>query len=283
MPPLDWSSPLNTPAPSGSVPQDVVQSFLEAFWVGDFDTAASLVAEEAVWHVDGDPGVPPTGLRHGRHRVRQWTDVFPGAFEPRGGSVLTTVAQGEDVIVCGRFHFLIRPTGKVIQGDYVMRFTVRDGHIARYQMFEDSLALANAFDVASQPCRPYAQRIRVNDTIYGYDDTGDGPTVMFLHGLFGDRTMFQHQVEALHPQHRCVVLDMPGHGASAVTAQRWTLKDIADDLALLIEQKNWGPLALVGHSQGGMVAMLLAARRPDLVNNVALLNTGARPVKRSRP
>ncbi|MFJ6699995.1 alpha/beta fold hydrolase [Streptomyces sp. NPDC091272] len=276
-------TPTPTPAPSAPRPADVVQHFLKAFWAGDLDAAANLVADDAVWHVDGAPGVPPTGLRRGRRQVREWMDVFPAAFEPRGGTVLTTVAQGADVIVCGRFHFLVRPTGRVLRGDYTMRFTVRDRQIARYQMFEDSLALARAFDVASDDrSGPDAHRLRVNDTVYGYDDLGDGPTVLFLHGLFGDRAMFSHQSDALRARHRCIVLDMPGHGASVAPARGWTLDSIADDLALMAEEKDWGPLTLVGHSQGGMVAMLLAARRPDLVDRVALVNTSARPEPQER-
>jgi pimeloyl-ACP methyl ester carboxylesterase/ketosteroid isomerase-like protein len=252
---------------------EVALDYLDAFGKGDADTALALLTDDVVWHVDGAPEVPTVGLRRGRDRVRRWMAVFPAAFEPLGGQVFTVADQGDDAVVCGRFHFRVKATGRTAEGDYAVRFTVRDGRIARYQIFEDSLALAAAFDVETAPG---ARRIRLNDTVYGYDDTGTGPVTLFLHGLFADRSMFAAQIRALTAARRCIAPDLPGHGASTWPAGGWTLDDVAEDLALLITENRWGPVALVGQSQGGMIAMRLAARHPRLVERLALVGTTAR-------
>ncbi|GAA3188180.1 hypothetical protein GCM10010486_65870 [Nonomuraea roseoviolacea subsp. carminata] len=262
-----------------TTPADVALAYLDAFGDGDVDSALGLLSQDVIWHVDGAPGVPTVGLRQGRDRVAQWIADFPSTFEPRGGQIFTVTGHGDEAVVCGRFHLLVRATGRTVEGDYAIRFTVRDGKIGRYQIFEDSLALAAAFDTgtAAFTAPPQARQVRVNDTVYGYDDTGSGPVVVFLHGLFADRSMFAAQIRALSDTHRCIGVDLPGHGASTWPAGGWTLDDIAADIALLIQESHWGPVVVVGQSQGGMIAMRLAARRPDLVRSLVLTGTSARP------
>lgn len=69
-----------------------------------------------------------------------------------------------------------------MDSDYAIRFTIRDGLIARYQIFEDSLLIA-----AARHSDAAARQTRINGTLYGWDDRGSGPPVLFLHGLFLSR------------------------------------------------------------------------------------------------
>ncbi|MEU2027022.1 alpha/beta fold hydrolase [Streptomyces sp. NPDC016469] len=258
-----------------SHPSDVTRAYLDAFGRGDTEAALALLREDVVWHVDGAPEVPTIGLRQGKARIREWMDGFPPAFEPRGFRVFSVADDGDSALVTGWFRYLVRATQSTVEGDFTMRFTVRDGLISHYQIFEDSLALARAFR-AEQATAASDARLRVNDTVYAYDDIGEGPVVLFLHGLFLDRTVFAAQAGALAEGCRCISVDLPGHGGSTWPSQGWTLDDIADDIALMVQEKGWGPVTVVGQSQGGMVAMRLAARRPDLVARMALVGTSAR-------
>ncbi len=256
-----------------TTPLAVVQAYFAAFGAGDLDGVLALLADNVVWHVDGSVTVPTIGLLRGRERVHRWLSEFPNGFTPRVFAIDRLFESGDDVMALGRFRHLARATGRVVGSDLAIRFTVRDGRIERYQIMEDSLLLARAFD-------PYdawgEHEVRLNGTTYAHSDRGDGPVVLFAHGLFVDRTIFDPQVTTLEATHRCIVLDMPGHGRSGWRKEGWTLEDVAEDLALFIEEASLGPVSFIGQSQGGMIGMRLAARRPDLVSRLVLIGTSAR-------
>ena len=101
---------------------------------------------------------------------------------------------------------------------------------------------------------------------------GDGPTVVFLHGLFGQGKNFTTIAKALAPGHQSLLVDLPNHGASAWTASV-DYADMAESVAEAIRQALPGErVAVVGHSMGGKVAMVLALRHPDLVERLAVVD-----------
>lgn len=65
-----------------------------------------------------------------------------------------------------------------------------------------------------------------------------------------------------------LIVDVHGHGQSTWNAHDYTGVQIADDMALLIEQAFDAPVVIAGHSSGGLIASLVAARRPELVRGV---------------
>jgi len=229
----------------------IARAFLDAFARKDIDAALALLAEDVVWHVDGATEVPSAGLLQGKARIKAWIAQFPDAFEPRGFRTAPIIDGGGEAIVSGWFRYLVRPTGRTVEGDFSMRFRVRDGLILHYQIFEDSLALAQAFE-ADVDWPPGRQRIRVNDTVYEYDDVGDGPVVLVLSG----RTRSARYVRSLKARRRCVSIDLsPGDRPA---------RDVAGDLALLIREKSWQPVTVVAHGNSSTVATELITRHPTL-------------------
>ncbi|MFL6060746.1 MAG: alpha/beta fold hydrolase [Marmoricola sp.] len=111
----------------------------------------------------------------------------------------------------------------------------------------------------------------LNTTQYG----DHGSRVVFLHGLFGQGRNWTQIAKALAGEHRVVLVDLPDHGRS-----RWTpgppegrgfdFLDVADTVAALLDQDD--PVALVGHSLGGKVAMVLALRHPHLVERLCVVD-----------
>jgi 3-oxoadipate enol-lactonase len=102
---------------------------------------------------------------------------------------------------------------------------------------------------------------------------GNGPTVLMLHGIGGGHLAFAPQVETLASHgYRAVAWDMPGYGRSA-PIEPYTFKGLAQSCITLMEGLRGGPVTLLGHSMGGMVAQEVVARRPELVHKLILCGT----------
>jgi 3-oxoadipate enol-lactonase len=123
-----------------------------------------------------------------------------------------------------------------------------------------------------------ATGIRCNGVELAVDDSGgQGPTVLFSHGLLYSRRMWDAQIAALRGRYRCLAYDHRGQGESAKPATGLDMDNLAEDAAGLVESLGIPPVHFVGLSMGGFVGMRLAARRPELVRSLALLDTSAGP------
>jgi pimeloyl-ACP methyl ester carboxylesterase len=118
----------------------------------------------------------------------------------------------------------------------------------------------------SQASTATAQRLHI-----AYDDLGEGePTVVFVHGLFANRTYYEAQVRHLASRHRVVAIDLRGHGESDDPKQGYTLDALADDVIGVCERAGVTRAVLCGHSIG--IALRVASRRPDLAAGLVLLD-----------
>jgi pimeloyl-ACP methyl ester carboxylesterase len=118
--------------------------------------------------------------------------------------------------------------------------------------------------------------MRVNGADLFYEDTGGGgATALFLPGLAWGTLVFRAQVAALEGQYRCVAVEPRGQGRSEVTKDGYELDNLALDASALIDHLGLAPCHLVGHSLGGSVAVRVAARRPEVVRSLAMLNATA--------
>lgn len=107
----------------------------------------------------------------------------------------------------------------------------------------------------------------LHSTSYGED----GSPVVFCHGLFGQGRNWTRIAKALAPDHRVTLLDMPNHGRS-----EWTdahdHRVSAEAVAAHLDALDQGPVALVGHSMGGKIAMLVALHHPELVDRLCVVD-----------
>jgi pimeloyl-ACP methyl ester carboxylesterase len=113
-------------------------------------------------------------------------------------------------------------------------------------------------------------RQRINDIELYYERTGDSDsTVVLVHGGWTDHRSWQFVAPALAERHQVVSYDRRGHSRSERPTTPGSRRLDEDDLAALIETLDLGPVHLVGNSYGGSISLGLAARRPDLVLDVA--------------
>jgi len=120
--------------------------------------------------------------------------------------------------------------------------------------------------------------IRVNGADLYCEERGSGPeTIVFAHGLLFSCRMFDDQVEALKDRYRCIAFDFRGQGQSEVTKEGYDMDTLYEDAAALIQVLGAFPCHFLGLSMGGFIGMRLAARRPELVRSLILLETSADP------
>ena len=103
---------------------------------------------------------------------------------------------------------------------------------------------------------------------------GSGPTVLMLHDADGDHLTFAPQVETLATAgYRAVAWDMPGYGRSA-PVEPYTFKALAQSCLAFIDALRCGPVTLVGHGMGAMVALEAAVRDASKVRRMVLCAGG---------
>lgn len=107
-------------------------------------------------------------------------------------------------------------------------------------------------------------------------EIGDtGPLVVFLPGLFGQGKNWTTVAKALQPGIRAMLVDLPDHGRSD-WSDHFSYAEMADRVAALLRATD-EPSAVVGHSMGGKVAMVLALRHPELVSRLCVVDVAPVP------
>ena len=99
----------------------------------------------------------------------------------------------------------------------------------------------------------------------------DAPPVLFLHGIMGHRRDWDVLIDRIGERHRVIALDQRGHGRSEWT-RSYRVAEMADDAIGLIAGLGPAPVTIIGHSMGAMVALVVAARRPDLAERIVLID-----------
>jgi len=107
-----------------------------------------------------------------------------------------------------------------------------------------------------------------------YLDTGDGPALLFIHGLTGSQRNWKHLVDALNQDHRVLAPDLFGHGASSKMMGDYSLGAHAATLRDLLDLLDIDRVTLVGHSFGGGIAMQFCYLFPERVERLVLVSSG---------
>ncbi|GAA5201545.1 hypothetical protein GCM10023322_81750 [Rugosimonospora acidiphila] len=103
---------------------------------------------------------------------------------------------------------------------------------------------------------------------------GDGPTVLAVHGITANALAWTPVAQELAGRARLVAPDLRGRAASGDLPGPYGLAAHADDLVATLDFLGVERAALVGHSMGGFVAALTAARHPERVSSVLLVDGG---------
>lgn len=136
-----------TPVPADT--RAIVQEFLTRVAAGDPDRIAALFAEEVDWQLnwpaEGHPAVPWIRPRHTRADVADHFRELAKAHIPgTPGRAPEILVDGPHAVLFAEIAQTVRATGRAYTALCALRFTVADGLITRYHVYEDSLSVAVA-------------------------------------------------------------------------------------------------------------------------------------------
>ncbi|MFI6466242.1 nuclear transport factor 2 family protein [Streptomyces sp. NPDC050528] len=119
-----------------------VEAYFDAFGTRDMKRTLSHFTPDATWTIPGDPALTPwAGSRTGPEEIRQSLTAFFAAVEPLAFELGTMVEADGRVLAPGRYSSRFHPSGQVLESEMILRFTVADGLINDYRVFEDSLGI----------------------------------------------------------------------------------------------------------------------------------------------
>jgi len=127
------------------------------------------------------------------------------------------------------------------------------------------------------------ERLAVNGVELAWGEWGEasagvvGVPLVLCHGYTGSAFDFSLRIPELAAGRRVLALDLRGHGHSTRTGDvaSYTVEQLAADLVGFIEAGGGGPVDLLGHSMGGLVALTAVLARPELVRSLVLMDTSA--------
>ncbi|WP_047417714.1 alpha/beta fold hydrolase [Cellulophaga sp. Hel_I_12] len=117
-------------------------------------------------------------------------------------------------------------------------------------------------------------KLHVNDIDLDYEDIGKGDVLLLLHGLGSTKKDWDAQVPFFSKTHRVITLDLRGHGDSTKPLEAYGVDLMAEDVKLFLDQLNIKTATVVGFSMGGAVAFELAAKYPQYLTNLVIVNSG---------
>ncbi|MCZ7358637.1 MAG: alpha/beta fold hydrolase, partial [Candidatus Methanoperedens sp.] len=118
-------------------------------------------------------------------------------------------------------------------------------------------------------------RVKINGLSVAYEQTGDGPALVLLHGFIIDSRMWRLQLESLSDQFTVIAWDAPGTGQSSDPPETFGIGDWVDCLAGLLDAAGVQRAHILGLSWGGILAQEFYRRHSMRVLSLVLADTYA--------
>jgi ketosteroid isomerase-like protein len=125
---------------------DTVMAFMGAMGSGDMETMGSLMADDMVWHNEGDASLPWIGETRGKENIFDFLGVFSANLQTTKWENTDAFASGDTVAVFGVMNGITTHSGQET-GDFsfALRAKVRDGQVVLWHWHEDSFAISQAY------------------------------------------------------------------------------------------------------------------------------------------
>ena len=119
-------------------------------------------------------------------------------------------------------------------------------------------------------------KLQVNGIDLFYDIKGMGEPLLLIAGFLCDHAYWSLIMPSLISQYQVIRLDNRGMGRSSAPETPYSLKQMANDVAALLNHLAIDKVHLVGHSMGGQIAQELVLAHPEKVQSLMLLSSLAK-------
>jgi 3-oxoadipate enol-lactonase len=110
----------------------------------------------------------------------------------------------------------------------------------------------------------------INGATIHYESQGEGPPIVFVHGLGGTSNVWHAQRITLSRYFRVIAFDLTGSGRSDRSRRQFSIEGWADDIAGLMDHLGIQDAVIVGHSMGTVIVQKFAARHPHKAKAIVL-------------
>jgi hypothetical protein len=125
---------------------DTVMAFMGAMGSGDMEKMNALMADDMVWHNEGDKSLPWIGETRGKDAIFKFLGVFSENLQTTKWENTDAFASGDTVAVFGVMNGITTHSGKETgEFTFALRAKVRDGQVVLWHWFEDSFAISQAY------------------------------------------------------------------------------------------------------------------------------------------
>jgi len=124
------------------------------------------------------------------------------------------------------------------------------------------------------PKRPTARghTVEVNNLEMYYEEYGVGTPLVLLHGFGGSSQNWHPFTAKLSERYRLIVVDLRGHGHSTNPENKFTHREAASDVFLLLDKLGIGHFSAMGMSSGGMALLHMAMSQPKRIDSMVLIS-----------
>jgi pimeloyl-ACP methyl ester carboxylesterase len=121
------------------------------------------------------------------------------------------------------------------------------------------------------------RELRLEGGVIRYREVGEGPAVVFVHGILANGTLWRDVVRRLSGRFRCIVPDLPlgGHSLPMLSEADMSPPGVARMVAELVERLDLRDVTLVGNDTGGAICQVVISNHPGRIGRLVLTNCDA--------
>ena len=116
----------------------LVQELYAAFGRGDVPAILEQMTDDVVWYDPGPPEVPHAGRYRGPQEVGSFFGRLAETLDIEEFAPTEFLAQADRVVVLGSIRARVKNTGRTYDNEWAMTWTLRDGKVAGWQIYEDT-------------------------------------------------------------------------------------------------------------------------------------------------
>jgi pimeloyl-ACP methyl ester carboxylesterase len=124
-----------------------------------------------------------------------------------------------------------------------------------------------------EPHQPQQHHIQIAGRRAFYREAGSGPPVVILASMLVLARSYLPTIASLSARYRVICLEPPGCGHASKLEQPWSFEEYADFLLSFIDALQLDRPHIIGHSNSGPVAILLAAEHPHRISSITLTDS----------